>query len=158
MAEQEKTKNYGLTIFADTQTDLTFKEFRKILAGIGTDEASYSDIQKIDAVLKQCSVSIAENLDAAKNYTEEQLAQFKKANDELIKATDDGKLIIGGESGKPIDFNDGTSISTLKDGVFTVNGVEVNFARFGDYMLKYNAINNHLQLSYKPKVELEGGE
>ena len=57
-----------------------------------------------------------------------------------------------------IDFNDGTSISTLKDGTFTVNGVEVNFARFGDYMLKYNAINKHLQLSYKPKVELEGGE
>ena len=158
MAEQEKTKNYGLTIFADTQTDLTFKEFRRILAGIGTDEASYSDMQKIDAVLKQCSVSIAENLDAAKNYTEELLAQFKKANDELIKSTDDGKLVIGGENGKPIDFNDGTSISTLKDGVFTVNGVEVNFARFGDYMLKYNAINKHLQLSYKPKAELEGGE
>lgn len=158
MAEQEKTTNYGLTIFADTQTDLTFKEFRRILAGVGTDESSYSDIQKIDAVLKQCSVSIAENLDAAKNYTEEQLAQFKKANDELIKGTEDGKLVIGGESGKPIDFNDGTSISTLKDGVFTVNGVEVSFARFGDYMLKYNAINKHLQLSYKPKVELEGGE
>ena len=85
MAEQEKTKNYGLTIFADAQTNLTFKEFRKIIAGIGTDEASYSDMQKIDAVLKQCSVSIAENLDAAKNYTEEQLAQFKKVNDELIK-------------------------------------------------------------------------
>lgn len=158
MAEQEKTTNYGLTIFSDTQTDLTFKEFRKILAGIGSDESSYSDIQKIDAVLKQCSTSIAENLDTAKNYTEEQIAQFKKVTDDLIKNTDDGKLVLGGENGKPITFNDGTSISTLQDGIFTVNGVEVSFARFGDYMLKYNSINKHLQLSYKPKAELEGSE
>ena len=30
MAEIEKTQNYGLNIFDDTQTTLTFKEFRKL--------------------------------------------------------------------------------------------------------------------------------
>ena len=58
MAEIEKTQNYGLNIFDDTQTTLTFKEFRKLLAGIGLTEDDYSNMQKIDAVLKKCEVSI----------------------------------------------------------------------------------------------------
>lgn len=151
MAEIEKTQNYGLKIFNDTQTSLTFKEFRRALAGVGTSEADYSNMQKIDAVLKQCATAIRDNLLSANNYTEEQIAAFKELNDELIKANEDGSLSIGGEDGKPIEFNDGSKVSYLKDGVFTVGGVEVDYIRIVDYLLKYNASNKHLQLSYRPK-------
>ena len=158
MAEQEKTTNYGLTIFDDIQTSLTFKEYRKILSGIGTDESTYSNMQIIDHVLKQCDTSIQENLAAAKNYTEELIAQFKKESEDIIKGTDDGKVVIGGEDGKPIDFNDGAYISHLQDGVFTVRGVETDYIRIVDYVLKYNSNNKHLQLSYKPKEDTTGGD
>ena len=151
MAEIEKTQNYGFHIFDETQTSLTFKEFRQMLAGIGATEDDYSNMQKIDAVLKQCATAINDNLLAAKNYTEEQIAAFKAITDELIKENDDGSLVIGGEDGKPIEFNDGSQISYLKDSVFTVNGVEVDYIRIVDYLLKYNANNGHLQISYRPK-------
>ena len=42
MAEISKTTNYGLTIFDDTQTTLTFKEWRTSLAGLGSREDDYS--------------------------------------------------------------------------------------------------------------------
>lgn len=152
MAAIEKTQNYGLNIFSDEQTSLTFKEFRQMLAGIGASDAEYSNMQKIDAILKQCSTSIDENLAAAKNYTEEQIATFKKANDEIIKALEDGSLVIGGEEGRPIEFHDGSQASYLKNGIFTVGGVEAGYLRIVDYILKYNHSNGHLQISYKPKA------
>lgn len=155
MAEFETTQNYGLSIFSDDQTNLTFKEFRQMIAGANTTDSTItelSNMQKIDNLLKQCSVAIDNNLISAKNYTEEQIAAFKTLNDELIKSISDGNLIIGGENGKPIEFRDGTQISYLSDGVFVVNGVEVNYIRIVDYILKYNSSNKHLQISYKPKV------
>lgn len=151
MAEIEKTQNYGLSIFSDEQTSLDFLEFRQMLAGANETEDTFSNMQKIDAVLKQCATAIDDNLISAKNYTEEQIAAFKLLNDELIKAAGDGSMIIGGENGKPMEFRDGTQISYLKDGVFTVNGVEVEYIRIVDYMLRYNSSNGHLQISYKPK-------
>ena len=150
MAEIEKTPNYGLNIFDDTQTTLTFKEFRKLLAGIGLTEDDYSNMQKIDAVLKKCEVSIQNNLDASKNYTEEQIAAFKALNDKIIKDVENGNLVIGEESNKPIEFHDGAQISYLKDGVFIVNGIEVNYIRIVDYLLRFNPQNGHLQISYNP--------
>ena len=152
MAEIEKTQNYGLNIFNETQTSLTFKEFRQMLAGIGATEEDFSNMQKIDAILKQCATAIDDNLLASQNYTEEQIAAFKAVTDELIKATEDGGLSIGGENGKPIEFNDGTQISRLENGTFIVDGIEVNSIRFVDYLLKYNSNNGHLQLSYRPKT------
>ena len=152
MAEIEKTQNYGLNIFSDEQTDLTFKEFRQMLAGANANESDFSNMQKIDAILKQCAVAIDNNLISAKNYTEEQITAFKTVNNELIKSLSDGSLVLGGESGKPIEFRDGTQISYLKDGVFVVNGIEVDYIRIADYMLKFNSSNRHLQISYKPKV------
>lgn len=151
MSEIEKTTNYGLNIFSDEQTTLTFKEFRQLLAGIGLTTEDYSNMQKIDALFKQNEIAIAENLDASKNYTEEQLAAFKRLNEEIIKATDD-KISIGGDDGKPIEFNDGTQISYLKDGIFSVNGVEVDYIRIRDYVIRFNESNGHLQISYKPKT------
>lgn len=156
MAEIDKTTNYGLTIFDDTQTTLTFKEWRNKLAGIGSTEEDYSNMQIIDKLLKQAETSISENLAAAKNYAEEQIALFKKENEDLIKNTE-GTLIIGGESGKSMEFRDGSKVSYLKDGVFTVGGVETDYVRFVDYVLRYNSNNKHLQLSYKPKSEENGG-
>lgn len=152
MAEIEKTQNYGLNIFGDEQTNLTFKEFRQMLAGANASESDFSNMQKIDAILKQCAVAIDDNLISAKNYTEEQITAFKTVNDELIKSLSDGSLVLGGENGKPIEFRDGTQISYLKDGVFAVNGVEVDYIRIVDYMLRFNPSNRHLQISYKPKV------
>jgi len=151
MAEINKTVNYGFNIFGDDQTSLTFKEFRKLLAGTGNTEAEFSNMQKIDAVLKQYATAINDNLLSSKNYTEEQIAAFKLINDELIKSNEDGNLIIGGEKGKPIEFRDGSTVSYLGNGVFTVNGVEVDYVRIVDYILKFNPTNGHLQISYKPK-------
>lgn len=144
MAEIDKTENYGLKIFSDEQTTLTFSEFRKMIAGIGESEDDYSNMQKIDAVLKQCSDTIISYLQAANNYTDERIATFETLND-------DGSLVIGGEDGRPIEFHDGTQISYLKNGVFTVNGIEVDYIRIVDYLLKYNSSNGHLQISRKPK-------
>ena len=152
MAEIETTQNYGLNIFSDEQTTLTFKEFRQLLAGANSAETGLSNMQKIDSILKQCAIAIDDNLISAKNYSEEQVAAFKLLNDELIKSTSNGNMIIGGENGKPIEFRDGTQISYLGDGIFTVNGVEVNYVRIVDYMLKYNPLNKHLQITYKPKA------
>lgn len=151
MAEIEKTINYGFNIFGDEQTDLTFKELRQMLAGANETEDDFSNMQKIDAVLKQCSTAIEDYHSSANAYTDEQIAAFKLLNDELIKSTDDGNLVVGGENGKPLEFRDGTQVSYLKDGVFTVNGVEVDYIRIVDYLLKYNSSNGHLQISYKPK-------
>lgn len=156
MAEISKTTNYGLTIFDDAQTNLTFKEWRNYLAGVGASEDDYSNMQIIDKLLKQADTSIKENLLAAKNYAEEQIALFKKENEDLIKNTE-GTLIIGGESGKQMEFRDGAKTAYLKDGVFTVGGVETEFVRIVDYLLKYNSNNKHLQLSYKPKVDSTNG-
>lgn len=155
MAEIETTQNYGLKIFDETQTSLTFKEFRQMLAGIGVTEEDFSNMQKIDALLKQCATAIDDNLLASKNYTEEQIAAFKAITDQLIKSNEDGGITIGGENGGPIDFNDGTQISRLENGTFIVDGIEVNSIRFVDYLLRFNPSNRHLQLSYKPK---NGGE
>lgn len=154
MAEFETTQNYGLKLFGDDQTSLTFQEFRQIMAGANSDNSLITDpsnMQKIDTVLKQCSVAIDNNLSSSKNYTEEQIAAFKILNDELIKSVNDENIIIGGENGKPIEFRDGSQISYLSDGVFLVNGVEVNYIRIVDYILKYNTSNGHLQISFKPK-------
>lgn len=160
MAEFETTPNYGLKIFGDDQTTLTFKEFRQMLAGANTDNTTIteqSNMQKIDTVLKQCSVAIDINRISSRNYTEEQIAAFKTLNDELIKAVEDGSLIIGGDNGKAMEFRDGTQISYLSDGVFTVNGVEVDYIRIVDYILKHNLSNGHLQISFKPKLKSIGG-
>lgn len=155
MAEFETTQNYGLKLFGDDQTSLTFKEFRQIMAGANSDSTvvtELSNMQKVDNVLKQCATAIDNNLISSKNYTEEQIAAFKLLNDELIKATEDGNLVIGGENGTPIRFNDGAQISYLSDGVFSVNGIEVDYIRIVDYILKYNPTNGHLQISFKPKA------
>lgn len=152
MAEIEKTQNYGLNIFSDEQTTLTFKEFRQLLAGANSAETGLSNMQKIDSILKQYANAIDNTLSAAKNYSEEQVAAFKLLNDELIKSTNGGNLIVGGEDGKPIEFRDGTQISYLGNGIFTVNGVEVDYIRIVDYMIRYNPSNKHLQITYKPKT------
>lgn len=152
MAEIDKTLNYGLTIFDDAQTSLTFKEWRNYMAGIGADEATYSNMQKIDALFKKYEKAIDDCLNSSKNYAEELIERLKKENEEVIK--DDGdKIVIGGENGKPIDINDGSQTSHIENGVLTINGVEVSFVRIRDYVLRYNDNNKHLQLSYKPKSE-----
>lgn len=157
MAEFEKTQNYGLDILGEEQTSLTFKEFRQMIAG-ANDQENPSNMQKIDTILKQCATAIDDNLISSRNYTEEQIAAFKTLNDELIKSTEDDEIIIGGEEGKPIEFRDGSQVSYLQDGVFTVNGVEVDYLRIMDYLFECKefedeetgSVVTHLQLSYKP--------
>lgn len=152
-----ETKNYQLNIFEEEQSDLTFKEFRQLLAGT----ESSSNMQKIDTLLGEMRDIVQEiigneDTDGIINHQiKEALSEFEDKYSETIFKDDDGIYIGGqGESGRPIDFNDGTQISQLKNGIFTVNGVKVDQLRCGDYVAKYNANNKHLQISYQ---ETNGG-
>jgi len=153
MAETNKTVNYGLNIFGDEQSSMTFKEFRQAIAGIGESAEDFSNMQIIDSILKQCAEDIVAVLGASKNYTEEQIAQYKSENETLIKEDEDsGALILGGEDGKPLEIRDETFTSTINKGILTTLGVDLSDlgVRISNYLLSCDD-DDHLQLSYSPK-------
>ena len=80
MTETAKTQNYQLSIFDDTQTTLTFKEFRELLAGNGATTADFSNMQKIDSLLKKCETDIAAAILEAKGYTDDLEATMASVN------------------------------------------------------------------------------
>lgn len=135
------TTNYGLHTFSDAEANITFKEFRDLLAGTGTD----SNMVKIDSWLKQLASELQQVSGDAQVLANDAIAAFRR---DLINADND-YLNIGG-IGKPIKFKDGAFESVLSNGTFSVNGIEVDNIRFGAFLLKKS--DDHVQLSYKPKA------
>ena len=76
MAEIDKTKHYGLTIFNSTQSTLTFSEFRKLIAGIGSSEDDRSNMELIDDYLNQLKIEIDNNFSSSKIYTNNAIEDF----------------------------------------------------------------------------------
>lgn len=139
-----KTLNYNLTIYPTEETAITFKAWRNSIAGTVSD----SNMQIIDSVLKRIEEK-AEDLTVTANvYTDHQMQELKDLlNDYYLTSGDN--IVIGGVQGFPIEFNDGSQISKLKNGIFSTKGI-----RLGNYLIRYTSEDDHLKVSYSP----EGGE
>ena len=153
MAEIDKTKHYGLTIFNSTQSTLTFSEFRKLIAGIGSSEDDRSNMELIDDYLNQLKIEIDNNFSSSKIYTNNAIEDFGQELDQIIN-NDGNNLTIGNGTRTPIVFNDGTQETYLSNGTLTVNKIKTEETRYNDYIIKRNLSNGHLQSAYKPT----GGE
>lgn len=152
MSGTNMTTHYGLTIFEDEQTDLTFKEFRTMLAGNGATEDEYSNMQKIDDIINQLAEKIDGHFESTENYIEEQIANYDDEIGKIIDESPDGYVVIGNnpDGNLPIQFNDGNSVSTLENGNFSVEKVTTYETVYGDYVQRYNPANKHLQILYRP--------
>lgn len=150
----EKTAHYDLTVFDEEQSTLTFKEWRQAVAGNGTaaDGSDFSDIQKIDALLFELATSIENGISGMQNFTDDAIAKLKEESANTI-ANSGSDILIGGETGAPISFNDGVEISKLENGTFKLNGVEVDHIKIKNYLIKYNNGNDHLQFVYRQNTE-----
>lgn len=149
MAEINKTKHYGLTIFDKTQTTLTFADFRKLLAGTAENEDDRSNMELIDDYLNQLKIDIDSNFNASKKYSEDVVLKLEQDLKEIVKNNGE-KIIIGSDNGLPVEINDGIGISSFADGMFNTEKITVNESRFGDYLLRRNMSNEHFQILYKP--------
>ena len=151
--------NYGLVdtltglLFLDEDkiSTMTFQEFRQLLTG--NTPANPSNMQLIASWLASLKSEIQTVSDDTTGIIQDELDNFKNTLSDLIRNDDDSITIGDSSAGSyPINFDDGTYISQLKNGIFSVGGIEVDNIRLKDYVLKYNNNNKHLQLPYKPET------